>query len=181
MADLVDIPTLIKDIGFDLFVRIDPAMLVIDERLVQSCSPENCENYGTCWSCPPGAGTLEQRQAHLQAGNVGILVQTVCEDVDYEKDAERIRQAEIVHNQKLDQLASALRDVSEEVLEFTTGGCDICDPCSYPDAPCKQPEMQRLALSAHGVDVAATCQAAGMEYGFENGRVRFVGMVLYRQ
>lgn len=129
--------------------------------------------------CPPGAGSFDDRQKHFENKSGGIIVQTIRDNVDIYEDYEQLTEIRTLHNGRLDQLASEMRKELDDVLEFSTGGCDLCSPCSYPDAPCKKPIEQRLSLSAHGVAVGTTCKNAGLDYSFENGRIRFVGMVLH--
>lgn len=175
----MDIELRAKEIGFERFAAITPDMVVTSEALAQSCTPRTCQKYASCWSCPPGAGTFEERQAHFEGKTAGVLVQTVRDGVDIYEDYEQLYEIRNVHHRRLDQLAEELKGVFEGVLEFSTGGCDLCSPCSYPDAPCLQPDKQRLSLSAHGVSVGGTCENAGLDYAFENGRIRYVGMILF--
>ena len=167
-----------QELGFDLMTMIEASMVPCKQELRNLCDPQVCEHYGTCWSCPPGAGSFEQCAATIASKSKGILVQSVREGVDF-NDVELLDQIRAKHNLRLDRLAHDLRQLHGEALEFTTGGCNLCDSCLYPDEPCALPERRRLALSAHGVDVEELCQRAGMEYAFENGTIRFIGLILY--
>ena len=179
-ASMLDVVELAREIGFEQQAEISADAVVTDEALAQSCSPQTCRKYASCWSCPPGAGTFEERSAHFVGKDGGVLVQTVRENVDLFEEPELMGEIRDLHNTRLDRLADVLRAEYDDVLEFSTGGCDLCKPCSYPDAPCNLPDKQRLSLSAHGVAVGSTCVNAGLDYSFENGRVRYVGMILYR-
>lgn len=174
-----DVMHLAQEAGFELYASITPDDVVTDRALAQSCSQASCKQYASCWSCPPGAGSFEELQDHFIGKDSGVLVQTIRDDVDVFEDYEQIAEICRLHNDRLDRLAGEIRHVFPGALEFSTGGCDLCTPCSYPDAPCKKPSEQRLALSAHGVAVSTTCENAGLDYSFENGRIRFVGMVLF--
>ena len=175
----MDVEALAREIGFDHVAAIRASDVVTSPELAASCNPKACRNYGSCWSCPPGVGTYETILSDITSRNAGVLVQTVRDGVDHYEDWELIEEAHILHNARLDQLADAMRTELSDVIEFSTGGCNICSTCSYPDAPCLKPERRRESLSAHGVAVGATCEHADLDYSFENGRVRFVGMILY--
>ena len=168
-----------REIGFDHIAEIRVDDVVTSEGLTASCNPRACRKYGSCWTCPPGVGTFSEILGDITSRDAGVLVETVRDGVDHYEDWDLIDEARMLHNSKLDQLADAMRAELPNVMEFSTGGCDLCSPCSYPDAPCMKPEQRRESLSAHGVAVGATCENAGLEYSFENGRVRFVGMILY--
>lgn len=175
---MLDVEERARRAGFESAVPISPGMVECKEELRELCAPEACPEYASCWSCPPGAGPFAECAARIAAKSGGVLVQTVREGVDF-SDAALLEEVKAVHHGRLDRLADEVRAVHAGALEFSTGGCDVCGTCTYPDAPCKEPGRQRLALSAHGVDVAATCGRAHMEYGFEDGTIRYVGMILY--
>ena len=124
------------------------------------------------WQCEELLDDITSRRA-------GIVVQTVRDGVDYFEDMEILAETHALHNKRLDRLTRAMRAELEGVLEFSTGGCDLCEECTYPDAPCRKPDERRESLSAHGVAVGATCERAGLDYSFVNGSVRFVGMILH--
>ena len=98
---------------------------------------------------------------------------------DYYEDWEVLAETRTLHNSRLDKLAAMMREELGDVAVFSTGGCDLCETCTYPDAPCARPDARRHSLSAHGVAVGTTCQNAGMDYSFINGSVRYIGMILY--
>lgn len=177
---MIDIATLAHEIGFEQIAMISTKDVVTSAELTTSCNPQSCPKFGSCWTCPPGVGAYEDILSDITSRNAGVLVQTVRDGIDYYEDWELLDETQTLHNERLDQLTNAMRAEFDSVIEFSTGGCDLCDSCSYPDAPCKKPETRRESLSAHGVAVGATCERAKLDYAFENGCVRFVGMILYR-
>lgn len=174
-----DVEKLAKELGFEQVALIEPDMVITSEALAASCNPQACKRYASCWTCPPGAGSFADIQDHIRTKDAGVLVQTVRDDVDFYEDWEKLGDIRHLHNERLDKLAETLKPAYAGVLEFSTGGCDVCSACSYPDAPCRKPDNQRLSLSAHGVSVNATCQNAKLDYSFQNGRIRYVGMILW--
>ena len=175
----MDVVARANELGFDEAASISADMVVTSAELRAGCNPTSCRKYGSCWTCPPGAGTFEEIQLNITSKSAGILVQTIRDDVDFYEDWEILAEIRTLHNDHLDQLAAEMREQFEGVLEVSTGGCDVCEACSYPDAPCKKPVEQRLSLSAHGVSVGTTCKKAGLDYSFQNGRIRYVGMILH--
>ena len=174
-----DFEALAREIGFEQAGAISADAVVTSADLAASCNPGACRKYASCWTCPPGAGTYEELQVDITSKRAGLVVQTVRDGIDYFEDWEVLDETRALHNDRLDQLAGAMRDELEGVLEFSTGGCDLCDECTYPDAPCAQPDKRRESLSAHGVAVGTLCERAGLDYSFKNGSVRFVGMILH--
>ena len=176
---MLNIEEFARSLGFDQVGLIDAGGVVTSANLAASCNPKSCRKYGTCWTCPPGTGSYEDILPDIASRRKGVIVQTVRDDVDYYEDWGVLDETRKLHNERLDRLAQAMRAELPNVAEFSTGGCGLCETCTYPDAPCCKPGQQRLSLSAHGVAVGATCERAGLDYSFQNGRVRFVGMVLY--
>ena len=176
---MIDVVETARSLGFDLAGAIDADKVVTSADLAASCSPKACRRYGTCWTCPPGVGAYEDILPDITSRKLGVVVQTIRDDVDYYEDWDVLDETRTLHNERLDQLARALRAELENVAVFSTGGCGLCETCTYPDTPCVNPDERRNSLSAHGVAVGATCQNAGLDYSFQNGCVRFIGMVLY--
>ena len=177
---MMDIVGLAREIGFDQAGLISAENVVTSAELAASCNPGACRKYASCWTCPPGAGTYEELQDNITSRTAGVVVQTVRDGVDYYEDWDILEETRALHNGRLDELARAMRSEFDGLLEFSTGGCDLCEECSYPHAPCKKPDERRESLSAHGVAVGAMCKNAGLDYAFVNGGVRFVGLILYR-
>ena len=176
---MLDVEKLAKEYGFDEVALVSADMVETSAEFAALCTPEACEHYGTCWTCPPGAGTFEEIQPNIKSKRAGVIVQTIRDNIDYFEDLEELAETRNLHHSRLDRLAADMRAELDGVLEFSTGGCDLCSPCTYPDAPCNKPVERRLALSAHGVAVNATCENAGLDYAFQNGRIRFIGLIMY--
>ena len=176
---MLDIVGFAQELGFTEAAPITADMVVTSKELAASCNPNACRKYASCWTCPPGAGTFEELQPNIRTKSAGVIVQTLRDDIDYYIDWELLEETRNAHNERLDRLTAAIREEFTGVLEFSTGGCDLCESCTYPDAPCRKPVLHRQSLSAHGVAVGTTCKNAGLDYSFKNGSVRFVGMVLH--
>lgn len=175
----MNIEELAREMGFNSVALLTTDQVVTSPELAAGCNPNACQKYASCWTCPPGAGTYEELQPNITTRRAGVLVQTLRENVDYYEDWEVLAETRTLHNSRLDKLAAMMREKLGDVAVFSTGGCDLCETCTYPDAPCARPDARRHSLSAHGVAVGTTCQNAGMDYSFINGSVRYIGMILY--
>ena len=173
----MDLVAMAKEAGFDSAGTVRAGQIECKRELRDLCTEESCADYATCWSCPPGCGSFEACAERIAASSFGVVVQSVFEGIDFE-DEDSVIKARDEHNGRLDRLAASVREASVQALEFSTGGCDLCNPCSYPAKACLKPGAQRHALSAHGIDVAALCERAGLDYAFESGTLRYVGMLL---
>ena len=61
---------LAEDLGFEAVAKINMDQVVVSEELTRGCNPQACRKYASCWTCPPGAGTFEERQAHFKGKSV---------------------------------------------------------------------------------------------------------------
>ena len=82
-------------------------------------------------------------------------------------------------NRRSQRFAEKVRETEPGAYMLTTGGCELCEKCTFPEAPCRRPDKQRGSLSAFGVDVAALCERLGMPYAFEPGKLRLMSCVVY--
>ncbi len=164
--------------GFSRAAEGDAALLTCEERVRAFCTPEKCPNYGESWICPPGCGSMEDCRAVIAARRRVLLLQSLHEDTAGWTGADFARAA-LEHNRRAWAFTEALRREQPQAYMLTTGGCELCEKCTFPDAPCRRPEKQRGSLSAFGVDVGKLSAALGVDYAFEPGKLRLVACVVY--
>lgn len=56
---------------------------------------------------------------------------------------------------------------SEPLVVYGAGGCSLCEKCTYPDAPCRHPELVRHSMEGIGIDVVTL--AADCRLHYHNG------------
>jgi len=166
-----------KDAGFSYTVRLDPTTLIPQQDVRDMCRC-GCSRYGTCWTCPPGCGTLEQCRQRLQACRNGVLVQTVAELED-EFDGEGMMQAQSTHNSRFAALVLQLRGTVPGLLPLGAGCCGICTDCTYPDAPCRFPDRQISSMEAYGLLVQQVCKANGLSYYYGSGTIAYCSCLMW--
>ena len=62
---------------------------------------------------------------------------------------------------------------------LSSGGCGICEKCTYPDAPCRFPDRAFPSMEACGLVVNDVCKASGIPYNYGPRTMTFTGCVLY--
>lgn len=65
------------ELGFSRAVFLPGLKLCCRPEIRMYCNPEQCQNYGTTWVCPPGCGSIEECQERVLGYRGGIVVQTV--------------------------------------------------------------------------------------------------------
>lgn len=152
--------------------------LTFSERIRTVCEQE-CPRYGKTWACPPGVGTVEEcRQKCLSYPN-GLLISTLTEVRDI-SDLEETLATRAPHEAITRQVADLLRDEGLEVFGLSTESCAICEHCTYPDAPCRNPEKMFPCVESHGIVVTELAERYGVEYQYGNQVVTWFSLLLYR-
>ena len=163
--------------GFHAAVASDPTRLLPRKDIRAQCNPRECEHYNTCWICPPGCGELDEIRQQLRGYKYGFVVQSYYTGAAA-ADPSRYQSLCNEHNQRIKALVDELRPNFPKVYALSTGGCVLCESCTYPDAPCRHPEERIGSLSAYGINVSDLCERADLEYDFVPGMLYLIGYIL---
>ena len=159
----------------------ETAGLRVEEAVRQNCLINACGKSGRSWTCPPHVGELEALGARILDYPQGVVVQTIT-PVEDSWDFEGMEAAIHAHNRIMravaDQLAARHPDLV--VLAFGAGGCDACESCTCPGAPCRFPGRAMSSVEAQGLDINALVKSVGLSYINGANTVSYVGMVLWK-
>ena len=165
-------------LGFSEARTLPASQILCRDEIRALCAPEKCRNYGTSWICPPACGTIEQCRATVSSFQTALVLMSLHENVDWSNGA-LMRELALGHNSRAWELACRVRETGMRAYMLTTGGCELCQTCTFPDAPCRRPDKDRGSLSAFGIDVTRLCGDAGLEFSFTPGTLRLVACLLY--
>lgn len=165
---------LAQQAGFTKVAPMDPATIELKEEVRQMCAA--CGQYGKCWSCPPGCGTLEECAQRVAAYQKGILVQTTGQLED-EFDGEGMMETEALHKERFTTLRQLLQD--RNVLALGAGCCKVCKTCTCPDEPCRFPQKRISSMEAYGMVVTEVCRANNMPYNYGKNTITYTSCVLF--
>ena len=110
----------------------------------QTCEGNVCGNYNKTWTCPPGVGTLEECEAKLRRFDKMLLFAKKYELED-SFDIEGMGEALLDFKKVVAGFDDRIRPVLEEFILLGNEGCDRCAKCTYPDEPCRFPELAKTA------------------------------------
>ncbi len=161
--------------GFTKTAPLSVRKLSLLDEVRQMC--ESCNAYGTRWSCPPGCGTLPECRERVAGYTLGLLVQTVGQLEDA-LDGEGMMAAEATHKQSFEILHRQILPLYPRLLALGTGGCRLCEHCTYPDAPCRFPERMTPSMEAYGILVLQACKDSGLPYYYGPGTISYTGCFL---
>ncbi|MDR0288296.1 MAG: DUF2284 domain-containing protein [Clostridiales bacterium] len=153
--------------GFSQAGELNISALEFMPEVREMCSVDRCHQYGKNWRCPPACGSVEEAAARIKQYSCGILVQTIGKMED-DFDLETIQNTSKRHKNNFTALIDKVKKQYPDVLPMGAGTCDICESCTYPDAPCRFPDESISSMEAYGLWVSKVCKLSGMPYN--NGR-----------
>ena len=177
MSDMQNLLRMAEEAGFSHAAPLDPATIELREDVRAMCANNSCGKYDACWSCPPGCGTLESCAERVAKYRKGILVQTVGELEDA-LDGEGMMEAEAAHKEHFQKMYAELRCQGVDVLALGAGACKQCAKCSYPEAPCRQPERMVSSMEAYGMLVLDVCKKNGLTYYYGPNTIAYTSCFL---
>ena len=155
------------DSGFSQAGELNVKALVFMPEVRDMCSVDRCHQYEKNWRCPPGCGSIEEAAERAARYSYGILVQTIGQMED-DFDYETIQVTSEKHKANFAVLVKQLKARYDDILPMGAGTCNICESCTYPDAPCRFPEDSISSMEAYGLWVSNVCELSGVPYN--NGK-----------
>lgn len=160
------------------FAFLDPKTIPFLKEVRDMCEANRCGMYGRTWTCPPGVGELEVLRDKYQAYEHALLYSTRHELED-SFDFEGMGEGNKVHH-KLDQnLMKKMNTAGFKYALLGAEGCHLCAKCTYPDDPCRNPELVHPSIEATGVSVVDLSRQVGIRYINGANTVTYFSMILW--
>ena len=167
------------EFGFSQAAELNTSALVFMPEVRDMCGPKYCRQFGKNWCCPPACGTLEESSERAAQYSYGIIVQTIGQ-MDDDFDYEGIMAASEKHTKNFYKFAEMLKERYSDVLLMGAGTCEICETCTYPDAPCRYPDKAISSMEAYGLWVSKVCELSGIAYNNGKQTMTFVSCYLLK-
>ncbi len=164
--------------GFSHAAMLDSATLVLRTEVRDMCAANRCHLYGKSWMCPPALGSLEESAKAISGYRRGLIVQTTGELED-DFDYETMRDTGSKQKERIQAFRRVLEARYPNLLAMTCGGCELCDSCTYPDAPCRHPEDALSSMEAFGLVVSDVCRDNGIAYYYGPKTITYTGCYLF--
>ena len=163
--------------GFTHCVPLDVSTIRLLPAVREMCEKNTCKAYGTSWSCPPAVGTLQECQTQIDAFREGILVQTVG-TLEDPFDLESMMRIMSTHLTCFDRLHMKLLARYPNMLALGAGSCTRCEVCTYPDSPCRHPELACGSMEGYGMLVTEVCKSNNLGYYYGQGTMSYTSCFL---
>lgn len=163
--------------GFDHAGPLTVSALEFNPAVREMCAADRCHSYGRCWTCPPGCGTLEEISEKASRYHRGILLQStgILED-DF--DIDTMFETEKRHKKQFLAITETVREQYPGCLPMSSGACSICPDCTYPEAPCRFPQLAIPSMEAYGLMVSQVCKDSGLQYYYGPKTITYTACIL---
>lgn len=178
MTEVDNIVRMALDAGFTAAAPLDVATIKLYPEVREMCASDRCRAYDRSWTCPPACGSLDECAEKISKYVRGIIVQTVFE-IEDDFDFEGMQEAANSHNITFYSFHSRLAGIFPEVLALGAGGCSRCRTCTYPDLPCRFPNLALSSMEAYGMIVSEVCNLNGVPYYYGPGKIVYIGCYLF--
>ena len=142
------------------------------------CAADRCHSYGKSWVCPPGCGSIEDASLKAADYSKGLLVQTIGQMED-DFDWETIEATSAKHRENFEKFTAIMRKRFKKLMPMGAGACSLCPECTYPDAPCRYPDLAVPAMEAYGLFVSKVCSLSGVPYNNGPQTITFTSCYLF--
>ncbi len=178
---MIDMKTLIDEAltaGFSQAGELNRKAIEFMPEVRDMCAADRCHSYGKSWTCPPGCGTIEEASLRAAEYSKGLLVQTIGQMED-DFDWETIEATSSKHRQNFKNFTADLRLRFPKMMPMGAGACSVCPECTYPDAPCRFPELAVPSMEAYGLFVSKVCTLSGVAYNNGPQTITFTSCYLF--
>lgn len=148
------------------------------QAVVEMCEANRCGKYATCWTCPPGVGKLEDLERKIKSYKTACVF-TCKYDLEDSFDFEGIIEGQKRTKSVLNSITARLRSDGEPFMALGCEGCGICEKCTYPDKPCRFPELAVPSVEACGINVVEFAKNTGIKYNNGTNTVTYFCLILF--
>lgn len=166
------------DSGFSEYgyVKIDDLKYYQEVRTI--CEGNSCRNYAASWACPPAVGTISECKERVEQYDNMLLFSRKYE-VEDSFDFEGMQVGLRNFKQLVDSFQLNLNSILPTYLLLSNEGCGRCSECTYPNAPCRFPQLLHHSLEGYGFIVKELADNAGVRYNNGPNTVTFFGALLF--
>lgn len=152
--------------------------LSFSERIRYICEHE-CPMYGKTWACPPGTGTVEECRLRCEGFEDALMIATITEVNDIANISETLN-TRGDHEEITAMAADMVRQQAGDVYVLSSEACAICEECTYPDSPCRNPDRMNPCIESHGIILSELAEKYGVDFQYGGNIVTWFSLVFYK-
>lgn len=159
------------------FIKTDE--IPFSEKVRDICKNE-CERYGSSWSCPPAVGTVEECRVRVQEYDHALVFSTVA-DTAHTYDFASLLKTRTSHEDISQELLDMLEKDNSPAMALSTESCALCRDCTYPDGKCRFPHHMHPCIESHGILVTALLEQLQMDYTLGEHQVLWFSILFFSE
>ena len=160
--------------------EISSEIIPFSESVVEACRANRCGMYGKTWTCPPGVGELSELEKKIKSYPRAFVFS--CKyDLEDSFDFEGMTEGNKKAKKVLSGILSSLKADGIPYLALGCEGCRLCETCTYPDAPCRHPDLATPSVEACGINVVELSRNIGIKYNNGPNTVTYFCIVLFEK
>ena len=167
---------IMADAGVFEYGAVNTAQVRFLPEVRAMCEVNTCQKYGTTWACPPAVGTVEECRDRVRQFEK-LVVFSVKYGLEDSFDYEGMVAGGSQFQKTCRAVDRGLRALGAPCLVLGNEGCDRCKKCTYPNAPCRFPEVADCSLEGFGILVSEVARQAGVAYNNGPNTVTYFGAV----
>ena len=174
---MTDVEKICRDAGFTGFGVIKTGDIPYAPELIHACEQNLCRTYDKIWVCPPAVPRHEEMKRRIDEFETGLVVQLV-DQLEDTFDYEGMEEVGARFKAILIDAVFEIRKEYETVLALGSGGCRLCEKCTYPDEPCRFPEKAFYSVESCGIVVNQMVSKVGLKYNNGPATISYAGLIL---
>lgn len=151
--------------------------IVFSDELLKYCEANQCGKYGKSWMCPPAIASNHRFIEKYRAFKKALVISKVSQLED-SFDFEGMEAARWTFQAILLDFQKHFGSQSGYAI-LGAGACSLCDECTYPDQPCRFPNLAFPSLEALGINVTELARTCKMKYNNGVNTVTYFAAVFY--
>lgn len=157
---------------------ISPDEIPFSQAVVRMCEANRCGKYGTCWTCPPGVGSLSELERRIKSYK-NACVFTCKYNLQDSFDFDGMIEGQKSTKRVLQNITESFIADGRKFMALGCEGCGLCEKCTYPDAPCRFPEKAVPSVEACGINVVELAKKSGISYNNGADTVTYFCIILW--
>lgn len=168
----------LMDIGISQYGIISTSQISFLQEIRELCEKNSCRNFATTWACPPAVGTLSECKEKCLAFSQALVFNSIY-PLEDSFDIEGMEAGHRMFKTVCDHLYTWVKPQLGEFIILSNESCIRCKDCTYPDSPCRFPEILFPSIEGFGILVTKLAESAQISYINGKNTVTYFGMLLY--
>ena len=157
------------------YAFFSPEEIDFSYRVRWICEKE-CDRFQSTWACPPAVGSVEECRHRCLAYKECFLFSTIAEGSDV-INFEEMLSTRREHENITAAIEQFIKSQGTGCMALSTESCDICETCTYPDAPCRFPEKMHPCVESHGIIVSELAEKYNLDFTLSPNQILWFGIL----